>query len=127
MQLITSAQTLTDSWADLGGEQDMSKYKRCMVWLNIDINDSQNVRVRAVGKLSKNAANEYNLPIKTTSSSQVTIQDEFMEFNDDADQKVLLEIVTNGLIPFVQLQVEAGTVGASAGQIDEADITFSNL
>lgn len=105
----------------------MSKYKRCMVWLNIDINDSQNVRVRAVGKLSKNAANEYNLPIKTTSSSQVTIQDEFMEFNDDADQKVLLEIVTNGLIPFVQLQVEAGTVGASAGQIDEADITFSNL
>ena len=98
-----------------------------MVWLNIDINDSQNVRLRAVGKLAKNATLEYVFPIKVVTSSKVNVQDEFTEFTDDADQSVLVEILTNGLVPIVQLQVEAGTAGATPGQIDNADITYSNL
>ena len=127
MSLISAAQNLTASWADLGSEIDMTKYRRCMVWLNIDINDSQNVRLRAVGKLAKNATLEYVFPIKVVTSSKVNVQDEFTEFTDDADQSVLVEILTNGLVPIVQLQVEAGTAGATPGQIDNADITYSNL
>ena len=127
MSLISAAQNLTASWADLGSEIDMTKYRRCMVWLNIDINDSQDVRLRAVGKLAKNATLEYVFPIKVVTSSKVNVQDEFTEFTDDADQSVLVEILTNGLVPIVQLQVEAGTAGATPGQIDNADITYSNL
>lgn len=126
MQLITSPQTLTGSWVDLGAEVEVNQHNRIGIWLNVDINDSQNVRLRALAKLGQNAANEYNLLIKNVSASSVAVESEFFEFNVDADQLAVLEVVTNGLVPFVQFQVQAGTVGASAGQIDEADYTLSN-
>ena len=125
-QLITSAQTLTGSWANLGSVQDFSQYFRSAIWLNVDINDSLNVRVRALAKLGANDALSYTLPIRTVGASDVKLDAEYYEFNTDADQQMLLEVVSNGLAPCIQFQVMAGTAGASPGQIDNADITFSN-
>jgi len=125
-QLITTAQTLTTSWVNLGSEQDMSQHTRCAVWLNVDINDSNNVRVRAIPKLAKNATLEYNLPIRTVGASDVKVEREYYEFNVDADQQVLLEVQTKGLVPYVQFQAQVGTAGATPAQIDNADITFSS-
>ena len=127
MQLITSAQTLTASWVDLGAELDMSSYKRALIWINLDINDSLNARVRALGKLANNATLEYSFPIKVVGSSDVKVDDEYIEFNVDADQQMILEVETNGLIPFLQFQIQAGTAGVAPGQFDNADATFSNL
>ena len=128
-QLIAAAQTLTGTFADLGAEIDMSQYTRCLVWLNIDINDSLNVRLRVLGKLAPRGTLEYQLPIEsivTTTPFNVSTEGEYFEFNVDADQQIVIEFVTNGSIPYLQFQVMAGTVGAGAGQIDNADITFSS-
>lgn len=125
-QLITSPQALTASFVDLGVEQQLTQYTRIAIWLNVDINDSLNVRFRALGKLAENDTNEFSLPIKTVTSTQVTIEEEFVELGVDADQLIIFEVLTNGLVPFVQFQVSAGTVGASPGEIDEAFVTFSD-
>jgi len=126
MQLITTPQTLTTSWVDLGDQVDMTKYTRCGIWLNIDINDSNNVRIRALPKLAKNAAFEYTLPIRTVGANVVTVEPEYFEYGTDADGLGILEIRTRGLVPYVQFQVQVSAAGATPAQIDNADITFSS-
>ena len=94
-EIISSAQTLTNSWEDLGEEIDCRDCHSIGVFLTIDINSSTNVRIKALGKHTKAGTEEYNMPIKTVSSSDVKIEDEYLEFNDDSDQLVVIEIVTN--------------------------------
>lgn len=124
--LIAAAQNVTAAWVDLGPEIVVTPYTRILLWINLDINDSTNVRIRALGKLYENATLEYNFPIRTVSSAVVTVDDEFIEFDVDADQQMILEVETNGLVPILQFQVQAGVAGAAPGQIDNAEITFSS-
>lgn len=121
--LVGAAQDLTAAFADLGAEIPMSGYKKLGVWLTIDINDSENARIKALAKHTSGGSEEYNLPIESIAPDVITIQDEYYEFNDDSDQLVLLTIETNNIVPYIQLQVEAGVVGGTAGQIDKAYIT----
>jgi|TARA_R100001530_G_scaffold10633_1_gene10452 hypothetical protein len=124
-QLITSPQTLTGSWVALGAPVDMTTSTRCAIWLGIDINNSNNARVRALPLLAKNSGTDYSLPIRTVGSSDVKVEEEFYEFAVDQDQEILLEIRTRGLVPYLQFEVQAGTVGAPAGEISTADVTLS--
>jgi len=126
--LISSAQDLTNAWADLGDPVKMANRSTCGLWINLDINATNNARVRALAQLDQSGTlGEFFLPIKTVSTSDIKVQDEYIEFNDDADQKMILEVETNNLIPWLQFQVMAGTVGATAGQIDTAYATFDNF
>ena len=104
----------------------MASYTRLGLWLNVDINNSTNVRFRAVGKREKGDTSDYPLIITTTTASDIKVEDEYFELSVDADQLLIAEILTNNLVPYVQIQVQTGTVGATAGQIDAADVTFSN-
>lgn len=125
--LISAAQDLTASWVDLGDPVPMSDWNRCALWANLDINNTNDARVRAIAKLTDTVgAGEYTLPIKVVTSSDVKVEGEYIEFNVDADQKMVLEVETKGLVPFIQFQVQAGTVGATAGQFDSAIVTQSN-
>lgn len=119
--LISSAQDFTGSWVDLGTKIDMRGYKDLLVYLDIDINDAIDTRVRALGDHDTNGTNEFVFPIESISASQINIQDEFMEFAVDANQKVVLRVKAQG-VPYLQLQISAGTAGATAGQIDSAYI-----
>jgi hypothetical protein len=65
---------------------------------------------------------EYVLPIKTVSSSDVKIEDEYFELNDDANQNVIIEVPLNGVVPVVQFQVKDAAGGT--GTIDSAVVTF---
>lgn len=121
--LEATPQDLTGSWADLGAEIPMAGFSRLGLYLTVDINDSVDVRVRALAKHTSAGAEEYPLPIETVSASDVKIEPKYIEFNTDADQLILLEIETNRIIPVCQIQIQAGTVGATAGQIDAAYIT----
>lgn len=123
--LISSAQTVTASWADLGAEQDVSKFKRVGLWVNLDINLSNNVRVRALAKLGSGATLEYPVAIKTVGASDIGVVGGYYEFTSDSDQQAYFEIETNGLIPVLQWQVIAGTLGATAAIITNADVTYS--
>lgn len=123
--ILAAAQDVTAAWVDLGAEISMVGFTHMGVWVNLDINNSENVRIRAIAKHTAAGADEYFLPIESISASDIKIQDEYFEFNDDVDQRVLLKIPTDNLIPYIQLQVTAGVVGATAGQIDSLYITRS--
>lgn len=118
--LISAAQTLTEAWKNLGSEIDTRGISALGVFISLNINNTLNARIRALAKRESGSADEYVLPIRTVSTSDVKIEDEYLEFNNDVDQEMLLSWELDGIIPFVQLQVMAGTVGASAGQIISA-------
>lgn len=126
-QLITAAQNLTASWADLGSPIPVNQYARIGLYARLDINDSLNARIRAIAMRGQADTVDYTFPISTVGTSDVKIEAEYLEFNTDADQNMIFEIITNGIAPYVQIQVQAGTVGATAGQIDEADYFLSRI
>ena len=119
----TSPQSFTANWADAGVENDMRGYTRLGVFLTLDINDTTDARIRALGKHTNAGTEEYVLPIKIVSAAQIAVTPEYIEFSTDADNLYILIIETQGVIPFIQLQIQAGTVGASAGQIDALYVT----
>ena len=123
-ELIAAAspQNLTGSWADLGDELDVEGAHFIGLFVNLDINDSANARVRLLAKRTSAGTDEYVLSISVRASN-VKIEDKYVELNADADQKRLLVWDLNGLVPFAQFQVQVGTVGSTAGQIDSAYVT----
>lgn len=132
--LINAPLTLTGAWQDLGtlvpfGPQiNVMDCQSISVWLNVDINDSLNVRLRVVALPSDGSADEYNLPILSVNAAVVRAEAEFVELNVDADQKIVLSFPTVDQVPIIKVQVMAGTVGATAGQLLSAGISFkSNL
>lgn len=122
--LISSAQNLTNAWADLGAQQYVAGAVAVGIWITLDINDSTNARVRLLGSHTSGGA-EFVLPIKTVGASAVLVEGEYFEFNVDADQLMIIGSGLDGVIPYVQVQVMAGAVGVSAGQIDAAAMTTS--
>lgn len=117
-EVKTTPQDITASWVDIGSEIVMAGFSELGLWIDLDINDSENVRIRVLAKNDEvSSTSEYNLPIKTVGSTDVKVESLYYEFNEDDDQKMLLEIDTSGHAKKVQIQIQAGTVGASAGQI----------
>lgn len=126
--LISSAQALTSGWADLGPEIDCRGYNNIKVWITLDINNAQDARVRVLSKHTYAGSEEYQMPIETpiTSGSYTTgyyIAGRYREFVDDTDQLVCFTWDVDNSIPYVQVQVSAGVVGATAGEIDAAYVT----
>ena len=110
---IDGGKVCTGSWANLGPIIDASGSDAVGIWINLDINDSTNFRVRAVGRLTA-TGDDYLMPIRSASASDVKVEGEYIEFNVDADQKMILEVGTDQVVPFLQFQVQVGVVGASA-------------
>jgi len=121
---VAAAQDLTAAFADCGPEIAMSGYNRLGVWLHIDINDSENVRIKALAKRASGGADEYEIAVMTKNSDLITADNNaYTEFVNDEDQTVFIEFEVGNMVPYVQLQVSTGVVGASAGQIDDAYIS----
>jgi len=120
---VASPQTITAAWVDLGAELYVAGASSAGLWVNLDINGSTNVRLRVLAKHASDGADEYVLPIRAVGASSVLVEDEYIEFNDDDDQKMLLPWSLNGTVPYVQFQVMAGALGAPAGIILSAYVT----
>lgn len=106
-QLIASKQILTDAYADIGAEIDCRYYDTVGVWVNSDVNSSENVSLKALGKHTASGADEYEIDgvsVKTLWTTGASDSKKYYEFEVDA-------------IHYLQLQVIAGTVGATAGTI----------
>ena len=109
--LLSAAQDVTASWVDLGSEVETWGSQTITLWVNVDINSSNNIRVRALAKHTSAGTDEYVFPIETAGTSDVDVEDHYFEFNVDADQKMILNWNLNGTVPYIQFQVQAGTVG----------------
>ena len=101
----------------------MGGFRKLGIFATLDINSSNNARIRALGKLDSGGTKEYQLIISTVSASNVKIEDAYYEWNADADMETILVVDTDGVVPFIQLQIMAETVGATAAQIDYCEIT----
>jgi len=122
--LISAAQNFTASWVQLGDKRiDCRDKQKIALWFNLDVNDSLNMRFRAVGFKDETDSDAYVLPIMSVSSSKVELADEYYEFADDDDQRMIVEIDVLDVLPYVEIQIQAGTAGVSPGQIDEAMIS----
>lgn len=123
--LIAAAQNFTAAWADLGGEIPTAGCTHLGVWLNLDVNDSINMRVRALLKHTMAHADEFPGQVRVLSASDIKTQPAYIEVDTDADQMLLVSVPLDGHVPYVQIQIMAGTAGATPGQVDSAYTTKS--
>jgi 3D (Asp-Asp-Asp) domain-containing protein len=121
--LITAPQNLTDAWVDLGQAIFSGNKEKIGLWINLDINNSTGVQLRAKASDTTAFTDAYVLPIKTVTATKISLDEEVYEFTA-VDQKILLNIDVDGLVPYVKFQVKATVVGVTAGQIDGAKVSF---
>ena len=117
--IIDSPQTITDSWADVGGEIETLNYSFFGAYLVLDINDSEDVEFRFRG-LEISGGTEYYIPLKVIKNDRVDIKDFPFRIHSDVDQNLILETQLDNIIPLLKLQVRALTVGATAGIVTSA-------
>lgn len=131
-KIITSAQTLTETFVDLGGEIVTNNlatnslqgvgYIDFVVWLNITPNDSENITIRALAKQGEGFTNEYNFPLKVVKNTETQVKKNTFRFRaTDLDEPIILSLKLKECIPVIQLQVKAGVMGLSAGEVTTAE------
>lgn len=118
--LITSPQDFTAAWVDLGPEIPMYGWNTCGFYFTFDKNNAVNMRVRVLDKHESGGVEEYPSVIETYGTAVIAVEPAYWELTQDVDQLLPLTIKTNGLVPYVQVQIQAGTPGATPGQIDAA-------
>ncbi len=118
--LIQSAQTVTSDWVDLGVLIDARGFRHVAAWLNIDINVSTMLRLRCIARHTENSTDDYVLPIRSVSAGDVKLQDEYFEFSDNIDQKMIVSCDIYNIIPHCQFQVMANDLGSTAAIITTA-------
>jgi hypothetical protein len=121
--LISASQDFTASFVDCGPEVYALGYSKVLFFATVDINDSLDPRFKVLAKHTGAGTEEYPLSdakvkVHTDSTYVAAAASRYFELNDNADQLVVVEVDTTGGISWLQLQITAGTVGATAGQID---------
>jgi len=119
--LIAAAQDITASWVQLGSDIltiDRMSFKG---WIVVDINDAENVRIRVSALSEVGGLEGYFDPnkIRLRLSTLDATAESYFELDVDADDTYILEVDLDGSTPAIALYVQAGTAGATAGQIDE--------
>lgn len=120
--IIPAPQDITGAWANLGDPVRVEGARTAGLWVNLDINNSQNVRIRALVQHT-DGGSQYLIPIRAITASQINVQPEFVEFTNDVDQLMVLASDLEGIVRYIQWQVMAGTVGITPAQIDSAEAT----
>ena len=109
-QLISTPQTLTGAWADLGNELDVKGARTIGLWIDMAVNDSLSIVARIVIKHTL-AGSDYLLPFQSLTPNPVQGNDSLLTWELDS------------VIPFATIQVMAGTVGSTAAEISSAHVT----
>jgi len=110
---------ITGAWVDVSELMNVKQIEGIAVWVDVTINDSKNLRFRAVSVPSEQSVDEFNLPIQTVESDIIKVKPEFFEFEDDIDQKILFQVSIGDLVPYVKIQVQAGLLGATVAVINQ--------
>lgn len=112
--LLEESQDVTNEWVDCGlvvntcSESGSSNNLAFLI--DLDINDSTDVRFRIIGNWNDTTSLDYVFSIYDIKANVVNISPEYAELTSDTDQSIVLEFQTAG-IPYIQLQVKTGTVG----------------
>lgn len=116
------AQTITGSWVNLGPVIDCRDVSQILLWFKYTTGDAANARIRATARRTETDAEVFSLPIITPAAAVVGLEPEYYEFTTDQNTQVVLAFSTLDLIPFIQLQVQAGTAGTT-GSVTMAQVS----
>jgi len=117
--LLSSPQTVTVSWVDIGSEINSGMSSDIGFWVKMTINNSANVEFRYLAKHTADHADEYEIMVETITAGVESEDPIIHEVNRDIDQKIFYHFPISGEIPFIQMQVKALTVGDTGATIDE--------
>lgn len=121
--MITAPQTVTAAWADIGDEIDVRDVNSIALWVDLDINSSQNVRFQILAKKASDATDWFTLPLKVNGTTETKVLPGYYEFDTDADQKLVFEVPVTDLVEYVKVQVMAGTLGATGADIESLGVS----
>lgn len=125
IQLITTPQDVTADWVDVGPEIPASGFNSIGFWLEFGITGttSLNLQFRLLLRHTK-AGTAYNRTFYTASTGFDLAVPYFVQLDQDADQNLFVPFDLNCAVPFVQLQIMAGSVGATPASLDNARYTL---
>lgn len=107
------------TWNDIGEPIGVKGWDSLALYVKVDINDTQNARLRFYGKTEVADTDLFLMDHNRIKCPNATIPatENYIELDSDADQ--LIEVVIPDLygIEAVQVQISAGTAGASPGAI----------
>lgn len=123
VDLIATAQTLTGSWVDIGDEIFVADKDLVSLWVELDINSSTGVKIRALASYDKAFPKSYVLPIQNIAANVVSLLPQVFSFDNDVDQNVVIPLDVGDVAPHIKFQVMTTVVGVSAGQILSAKVS----
>ena len=123
VSLISSAQNLSASFADLGYEIDCRGYNTIGLWLKCTWEESQGIQVKALAKHTVGGTEEYDLPLELISGGVINVTTELRQMPDSINWLYVYAIKTRNIIPYIQFQARHTNVPISNGTIDTAYIT----
>lgn len=108
--LTATPQAVTASYADVGASPLIatSGYSKLLLYLKRNVNDSENVNLKALISDDASETTLYEIETNGTKSLWTT---------SASDGNTVYEFSLDG-VDYIKLQVIAGTVGATAGTID---------
>lgn len=113
-----TAQAFTANAADWGAEINTAGYRYLHLYLTIDINQTLNARLKFLRKHTSAGSEEYPDYLLTVASNVTTTgAEKYWEIGSDSDHKPYLKIDLERGVPYVQLQIWAGTAGVTPGTI----------
>lgn len=117
--IISAAQTVTASWVDLGASFEIptAGYNTMGIWFKMTVQNSTGVQIQALAKHTPEGTEEYSFPIESVSSSLIEISPELIQF-PNSNGLYLIKLKLDNIIPYIQLQIKATAVGATAATID---------
>jgi hypothetical protein len=115
VSIKSTPQAVTNTWVDIGSIQNVMGYDFANLYVDVVINSSSNVRVRAL-LVPADSTTEYTYPIEAITSTSVKVDAAYWELNSDADQNMLLPLDLRGATQ-VKFQIMAETVGVSAATV----------
>ena len=128
--LISASQAFTAGWVDLGSVINTANWGTISFYLTVDINDTQNARFRILSSHTSGGTEYTNMILNSSTGTPgayaILAEDEYVELGADSDQNVILQWDLSGLAPYIQLQISAGTAGASPGSVTAASYVLSD-
>ena len=117
--LLTVAQPLTTSFADVGLEIAMGGDNQLGLFITADINAANDIEIRILHKHESGGSKEYReIYLGNPSSNITTINLNDYQIGSDADKLFKINIPTSGTTPFIQMQARMATDGGEDADID---------
>lgn len=112
--LISSAKTLTGSFADVGGEINVANKNFIHFRVTLNINSATDARFRLLSKGTSGGATECTMDhsVITGTNCSVAADDSYIEQDADADQVFLIRVPLDRSVNYLQLQ--SMTAGGTA-------------